>query len=584
MRTTIVLFVTALALGGIPGLGPGAARADVVEDTGHHLPSGRTSGSAVWTGSEVLYFGGWSGAALNTIVRYDPATGLATTAQAHLPTARHWTSAVWSGQVAYVFGGVDTGQLDQVLRYDPALDQLTVLPQRLPFGRSYTSAMWDGTAAYVIGGSYALNTFTDQIVRFDPAAGTVEVLAARLPAGRDSMALAWTGTVAYLFGGVGRDGVHTDGVVRFDPASGQVVEMGAQLPSPRGRMSVSWDGQQVVLFGGRDANAAFLDDVLRYDPATDQVTRMPTRLPSPRMSGVSLASGGWHYVLGHVAGTDQSHVYLDEVLRYHPDLPGLPRAFLAYGGPGPGDVTMRWQPPHHAEEDGVQGYRLARGALGQPLATIALLPVDARTYTDHGLDPTATYVYALHAIGPRAEGPAARSCTPPAPAHALPSVGPPCPAPEGWRETVLMRRSVPVAVGPGGNVVEVHGRPSPFDPRAYELRVRAAGQELPAVAVYTGGAAQEPFDLVVPAPVERGQLDAAVALRSDPSEPVCLVRVGASCVAGSPLDPADAAWLAGPGTRAELVVTLRASADAREVAALAVRVPFVGQLTAPPPR
>ncbi len=72
-------------------------------------PSARDLHTAVWTGSEMIVWGGSSTTRLNTGGRYDPATDAWTaTTTTGAPTARASHTAVWTGSEMIVWGG-DSG-------------------------------------------------------------------------------------------------------------------------------------------------------------------------------------------------------------------------------------------------------------------------------------------------------------------------------------------------------------------------------------------------------------------------------------------------------------------------------------------
>ena len=79
--------------------------------------------TAVWTGSEMIVWGGLAGGYLNAGGRYNPAsnswTAVSTTGA---PAARSSHTAVWTGSEMIVWGGSDTsvGHLNDGGRYDPS--------------------------------------------------------------------------------------------------------------------------------------------------------------------------------------------------------------------------------------------------------------------------------------------------------------------------------------------------------------------------------------------------------------------------------------------------------------------------------
>jgi hypothetical protein len=92
-----------------------------------NAPSARVYHTAVWTGTEMIVWGGFdsAGNALDTGGRYDPITDSWTaTTMAGVPTGREMHTAVWTGTEMIVWGGYDEYfyPLNTGGRYDPSSD------------------------------------------------------------------------------------------------------------------------------------------------------------------------------------------------------------------------------------------------------------------------------------------------------------------------------------------------------------------------------------------------------------------------------------------------------------------------------
>ena len=75
-----------------------------------NAPAARASHTAVWTGSEMIVWGGNGGSYFNTGGRYDPSTDSWTAiSTVNAPSARNGHTAVWTGNEMIVWGG-DDGQ------------------------------------------------------------------------------------------------------------------------------------------------------------------------------------------------------------------------------------------------------------------------------------------------------------------------------------------------------------------------------------------------------------------------------------------------------------------------------------------
>src|SRR5438034_4088103 len=75
-----------------------------------NAPAGRSSSTAIWTGNEMIIWGGFSGfpnyTYFNTGGRYNPNTDSRTTTDTtNAPTGRYEHTAVWTGTAMNVWGG-----------------------------------------------------------------------------------------------------------------------------------------------------------------------------------------------------------------------------------------------------------------------------------------------------------------------------------------------------------------------------------------------------------------------------------------------------------------------------------------------
>src|SRR4029077_8717831 len=116
----------------LPGISGGACIEDTwspTELTG--TPDPRESHTAVWTGTEMIVWGGDdfpSGKFFNTGARYNLVTGTWTaTSTINAPSPRYSHTAVWTGSEMIVWGGNDENShpLNTGGRYNPGLDTWT---------------------------------------------------------------------------------------------------------------------------------------------------------------------------------------------------------------------------------------------------------------------------------------------------------------------------------------------------------------------------------------------------------------------------------------------------------------------------
>ncbi len=144
-------------------------------------PTPRRAATAVWTGSEMIVWGGlgkdpdvsmMTTGAVATGARYDPASQSWTpTASVGAPSARSDHSAVWTGTKMIVWGGRDEMgmQLATGGEYDPTLDTWTPLPDiGAPQPRYGHYSVWTGSEMLIYGGSINTGQTLSDGAQYDP--------------------------------------------------------------------------------------------------------------------------------------------------------------------------------------------------------------------------------------------------------------------------------------------------------------------------------------------------------------------------------------------------------------------------------
>jgi len=126
-------------------------------------PGVRNAHTAIWTGTEMIVWGGYGGASgLNDGGRYNPATNTwaaGGTAVAGAPAVRFYHTVVWTGTEMIVWGGNNSvSYLNDGGRYNPATNTWAAggtSTSGAPGGRSTHTAVWTGTEMIVWGGAGA---------------------------------------------------------------------------------------------------------------------------------------------------------------------------------------------------------------------------------------------------------------------------------------------------------------------------------------------------------------------------------------------------------------------------------------------
>jgi N-acetylneuraminic acid mutarotase len=221
-------------------------------------PTARGFHTAVWTGSEMIVWGGNDGSYLNTGARYNPsADNWTATSTTGAPAARADHTAVWTGSKMIVWGGTDNNNYwNTGGRYSPSADSWTATSTtNAPDGRWYHTAVWIGNEMIVWGGfdaaGFDLNTGGTYNLSADgwTAAGTTGA-----PAARDSHTAVSTSSQMIVWGGENNDSyLNTGG--RYNPSahSWSATSITNAAAARYGHTAV-WTGSQMIVWGGFDGD------------------------------------------------------------------------------------------------------------------------------------------------------------------------------------------------------------------------------------------------------------------------------------------------------------------------------------------
>ncbi len=273
------------------------------------IPAARGQAPCVWTGTEVLLWGGDPTARSNEGYRYNPAadrwrpmTTAATVA------GRGQLPATWTGTEMVVWGGFAGGWFNDGARYNPATDRwFSMTLSGAPLARSGHVAVWTGRDIVIWSGlaGYPLRWFNDG-GRYDPSLDRWRpVTTTGAPPARAWSAAVWTGREMIAWGGEGAAGgnVGISGGGRYDPEADTWRPMATTgQPSPRLWHTAVWTGREMLVWGGASRETAALNDGARYNPATDRWTLIsPTGAPAARYQHAAVWTGREMIVTGGYA-------------------------------------------------------------------------------------------------------------------------------------------------------------------------------------------------------------------------------------------------------------------------------------------
>lgn len=240
-----------------------------------HLPAPpfyRFRGAAVWTGTELVYWGGESdygdevhgdGAAFN------PATGRWRPLAPGPLSARSGAAAVWTGDEVLIWGGGHGATTNDGAAYDPEEDEWRTLPDSPLEARVPVGAVWTGTEMIVWGSASRAASAVDGAA-YDPRENRWRELPPA-PFALNEATIAWTGKKMVVFGARldgnnWSDTEHARGAA-FDPRTSTWQVLPPYLFSPQASTAI-WTRRELVVWDYELRAAA-------YDPAADTWRPLP---------------------------------------------------------------------------------------------------------------------------------------------------------------------------------------------------------------------------------------------------------------------------------------------------------------------
>lgn len=272
-------------------------------------PTARSGHTAVWTGQELLIWGGDIGQGIPSSngSAYSPTTDQwRILSPLNAPSARSGHSAIWTGSEMILWGGATTGgYLNTGGRLDPSNQNWSALPTTgAPAGRQGQVALWTGSQMIVWGGLNGSGLLADGFL-FDPATSQWSAInSANSPSARQAALAVWTGSRLIVWGGQGASSsLNTGAQLIFNsgvPASSWQTLATTAAPSSRYGHTAVWTGSKMIIWGGRDGGS-YLADGAAYDPVTDSWTSLPSvNAPSARADHAAVWTGAEMVVVGGV--------------------------------------------------------------------------------------------------------------------------------------------------------------------------------------------------------------------------------------------------------------------------------------------
>ena len=243
-------------------------------------------GGAYHSGGPPVYF--------NTGGKYDPSTNSWTaTNTPSAPLARELHTAVWTGNEMVIWGGERLGSyLNTGGRYNPTTDTWAATStSNAPSPRSLHTGVWTATEMIVWGGSNSggyLNTGG----RYNPTTGTwIATSTSNAPSARKFHTSVWCGSEMITWGGGDSAGYSNTGG-RYNPTTDTWAAT-STINSPSGRWlhTAVWTASEMVVWGGNNNTSFSLNTGGRYGPTPAAMCPPTPTVRQPRPGGRYLHRG-----------------------------------------------------------------------------------------------------------------------------------------------------------------------------------------------------------------------------------------------------------------------------------------------------
>ena len=266
-------------------------------------PFKRDSHTAVWTGTEMIVWGGaYTGATVypDTGGKYNPSTDSWTaTSTTNAPSGRWGHTAVWSGNEMIIWAGVE-GQfaVNTGARYNPVTNSWTAIStNNAPVPGIYT-AVWTGSQMIVWG--------TNGGGKYNPNSNNWTAISSINAPFQPGHSAVWTGSEMIVWGGTVtcqmffQCGTNTGG--RYNPNTDIWTATGtANAPEGRYGHTAVWTGSEMIVWGGLVDYPSFtvFNDGGKYNPSTNTWTAISTtNAPSERIGYTAVWTGSEMIVWG----------------------------------------------------------------------------------------------------------------------------------------------------------------------------------------------------------------------------------------------------------------------------------------------
>jgi N-acetylneuraminic acid mutarotase len=245
-------------------------------------PSSREGHTAIWTGKEMIVWGGFDGDnTLNDGYAYNPvAQSWSKISSTNAPLPREGHTAIWTGKEMIVWGGTivrggftDDKPLNDGYAYNPVAQSWSKISStNAPLKRDKHTAVWTGKEMIIWGGFYGNKALNDGYA-YNPQGNSWRTISsANAPSARIDHSAIWTGKEMIVWGGRANNGYTLNDGYAYNPVAQSWSKISStNAPLKRDKHTAVWTGKEMIVWNG-DGN--FFYDGYAYNPVAQSWSKI----------------------------------------------------------------------------------------------------------------------------------------------------------------------------------------------------------------------------------------------------------------------------------------------------------------------
>ncbi|MFC1524842.1 Kelch repeat-containing protein [Planctomycetota bacterium] len=183
-------------------------------------------------------------------------------------------TAIWTGKEMIIWGGRGKKEYNNGARYNPNTDEWTMLPESPLETRQNHTAIWIPSASglssvagemIIWGGCSGTDKRYNDGARYNPKKDKWNKLPRCPVEGRDGHVAIWTGYEMIIWGGLDKENKYPDVGISYAPTKNRWYKLPKSPIKGRVHAAAVWTDKEIIIWGGRNNTEYYLDGAI-LDP------------------------------------------------------------------------------------------------------------------------------------------------------------------------------------------------------------------------------------------------------------------------------------------------------------------------------